>query len=345
MPDPSTTRLGLYKSKSDGSELVTYTQDIGQNLDKLDLAVGFQACTSTTRPSTPFSGKPIFETDTSYRSYFSNGTSPASASWVEIPNGSATYNSNLTMASGKQINLGGSGSPASIAVLNTLAGTDMLTGRVTGDTQSRFVLDTDGTMNWGPGGASATDVNLFRSATNTLRTNDNLTVDLALSVGGALTVTGNINSAANLTMGAWPTWTPTWTTSNGLHTPSFGNAVVDCRYARIGRTILFYMNITFGNTTNFGASATTADNWIMSLPVAAAQVAVPIGFVNFLAGNTAKAVAGMTHTFDANNLNFYIAGPQNNGTAVGGGIADSLTPVTWASGDRLALVGQYEAAS
>jgi hypothetical protein len=64
VPDPSTARISLYKSKSDGSELVSYTQDIGQNWDRVDAAVGFQIVTSSTRPSSPYSGKPIAESDT-----------------------------------------------------------------------------------------------------------------------------------------------------------------------------------------------------------------------------------------------------------------------------------------
>ncbi|MDH6448169.1 hypothetical protein M2155_000577 [Streptomyces sp. SAI-119] len=106
MPDPSTTRLALYKSKSDGSELVNYTQDLGQNWDKVDAAAGFQVVTSSTRPSAPYSGKPIAESDTSYRTYFSNGTAPASASWVEIPNSSGTFGSNLKLASSAQLTIG-----------------------------------------------------------------------------------------------------------------------------------------------------------------------------------------------------------------------------------------------
>ncbi|HJT92391.1 MAG TPA: hypothetical protein VJ777_10660, partial [Mycobacterium sp.] len=106
MPDPSTTRLGMYKSKSDGSEDVDYSQDIGQNLDKLDAAVGFQVVTSGTRPSSPYSGKPIAQSDTAYSTYFSNGTAPASASWVEIPNSSSTFGSNLKLASTAQLVIG-----------------------------------------------------------------------------------------------------------------------------------------------------------------------------------------------------------------------------------------------
>ena len=184
MPDPSTTRLALYKSKSDGSELVNYTQDIGQNLDKIDAAVGYQSCTSSTRPSSPYSGKPIMETDTSYRTYFSNGTAPASASWVEIPNSSATFNNNLKLASGKQININASGSTASIAVVNAATTTDLLSARVTGDTADRFLIDTDGTLNWGAGASASPDVKLYRSAADTLKTDDSLIVTGALTASG-----------------------------------------------------------------------------------------------------------------------------------------------------------------
>lgn len=198
MPDPSTTRLALYKSKSDGSELVNYTQDLGQNWDKVDAAVGFASCTSSTRPSSPYSGKPIMETDTSYRTYFSNGTAPASASWVEIPNGSAAFNSTLRLASGKQINVNSSGSGATLAVVNAATTTDLISSRVSGDTQDRFLIDTDGTLNWGPGNATP-DVNLYRSAANTLRTADNLVVDLALTVTGNATITGTASAQVETT--------------------------------------------------------------------------------------------------------------------------------------------------
>lgn len=182
MPDPSTTRISLYKSKSDGSELVSYTQDIGQNWDKVDAAVGFQAATSSTRPSSPYSGKPIFETDTSYRTYFSNGTSPASGSWVEIPNGSAQYNSTLRLASGKQINVNSSGSGATLAAVNAATTTDFISGRVTGDTVDRFLIDTDGTLNWGPGGSTALDTVLARTATGRLALTG---TNAALTIGSA----------------------------------------------------------------------------------------------------------------------------------------------------------------
>jgi hypothetical protein len=184
MPDPSTIRLALYKSKSDGSELVNYTQDLGQNWDKVDAAAGFQIVTSSTRPATPYAGKPIAESDTTYRTYFSNGTSPASASWVEIPNSSATFNNTLKLASGKQVNIGNSGSTASFAaILPTATGDWILGSRVTVDSVSRFTVRADGRLDWGSGSATQ-ETNLYRSAANTLKTDDNFIVDLNLTVNG-----------------------------------------------------------------------------------------------------------------------------------------------------------------
>jgi hypothetical protein len=185
----------MYKSASDGSEDVSYTQDIGQNLDKLDAAVGFQAVTSTTRPSSPYSGKPIMETNTGYRTYFSNGTSPASASWVEIPNSSGTYGGNLALSSASSITLGGdtnlrrdgAGALATDGLFRAYrssAGSNAFSARVTGDTASRWFVNADGNMAWGPGGAAAADTTLYRSAADTLRTDDNFIV------GGNLTVSG-----------------------------------------------------------------------------------------------------------------------------------------------------------
>ena len=145
--------------------------------------------------------------------------------------------------------------------------------------------------------------------------------------------------------GASTSWTPTWTTSTGTHTPSFGNATIDCRYFKLGRLVLFNMNIVFGSTTNFGSGATSGDNWQMSLPFTSAMVSYPVGSVTFEPG-TSRGVAGnAVTTSDGLNLLFNVGSGAVNGTALTSGIADSLSPWTWASGNKLHVVGQYEAVS
>jgi hypothetical protein len=220
----------MYKSASDGSEDVSYTQDIGQNLDKLDAAVGFQIVTSSTRPSSPYPGKPIAESDTSYRTYFSNGTSPASASWVEIPNSSASYNSNLNLASGRQINIGGSGSSAPFATVLAAAGNNAISLRVSGDTASRFFQNADGSMNWGPGGSSSIDVTLSRVAAGRL----------ALTGTNAGLVIGSATYQNALTAAATTVANTTTETVVGTFTIPASDAVVGATYrARLIANVSF----------------------------------------------------------------------------------------------------------
>jgi hypothetical protein len=197
VPDTPTTRLGMYKSASDGSEDVDYSQDIGQNLDLLDAAVGFQIVTSSTRPSSPYAGKPIAESDTSYRTFFSNGTSPASGSWVEIPNSSGSYGGNLNMALGTQLNIGGSLSTAAYACrFSSATGDYIISGRVVGDSASRSTLRADGQIGWGPGNAS-TDTFLARSGSAALTLTGSLTTTGAVSVGGNLSTSGTLTTTGN----------------------------------------------------------------------------------------------------------------------------------------------------
>lgn len=190
----TTTRVGLYKPLSDGSELVSVSQDLNGNTDKLDLAVGFQSCTSTTRPSSPYSGKPIMETDTTYRTYFSNGTAPASASWVEIPNSSAVYQ-------GRFITLYPGTSSASslmrLAQTGAAAASRALAMRGSGDSADHFFIDFDGKCQWSGGGSASADVTLYRSAADVLKTDDSLIVggDLKL-VNGTTTYRNKLSSGA-----------------------------------------------------------------------------------------------------------------------------------------------------
>jgi hypothetical protein len=214
VPDPSTARLALYKSKSDGSELVNYTQDLGQNWDKVDAAVGFAACTSTTRPSSPYSGKAIMQTDTAYRTFFSNGTTPASASWVEIPNSSGTFGGNLALSSTSSLSIGtatltrSSGGALSANTNYSRAATATTdvaySALITGDTFDRVRVYSDGKLEIGPGNA-ARDVNLYRSAANVLTTDDSLSVALNLTVAGSGSVTGNLAAGNFAVVVDWTT--------------------------------------------------------------------------------------------------------------------------------------------
>jgi hypothetical protein len=68
----STTRLGL--TKPDGTDLVDIAV-LNTNANKIDAAVGAFVCTSTTRPSTPYAGQIIYETDTDQSFVWDSATS------------------------------------------------------------------------------------------------------------------------------------------------------------------------------------------------------------------------------------------------------------------------------
>lgn len=147
--------------------------------------------------------------------------------------------------------------------------------------------------------------------------------------------------------GSYLTWTPTWSTTSGLHLPSFGNATANFKAHKLGKNVHVTFDVTFGSTTNFGASATTTDNWTFSLPTAwPANTSAPgtylgtgdmykdssnLGFTRIkLSGSTAISFGILT---------CFVAGALGGGI---GGDVDSVTPWTWASGHAIRGSFDYE---
>lgn len=72
---------------------------------------------------------------------------------------------------------------ANLLVTAAAAGDISIGTAVSGDTNDRLTVDSNGKMQWGPGNA-VVDTNLYRSAANTLTTDDSLAVGINLSVVG-----------------------------------------------------------------------------------------------------------------------------------------------------------------
>jgi hypothetical protein len=195
---------------------------------------------------------------------------------------------------------------------------------LTGDTFDRFRAYADGKHEWGSG-AVARDTNLYRPSADFLKTDDKF-------------------EAANFPSGAWTAWTPTWTTSTGSNLPSLGNAVNNSSYTKIGRTVIAQLDITFGSTTNFGAAPTSGDNWRWGVPTASAGLQLCAGFIELHQTSAVRTIVRARFTTTA-AVELEFNTPLQNATAVGGGIADSVTPWTWASGHALRGLIIYEAAS
>ncbi|TXS35074.1 hypothetical protein [Streptomyces sp. t39] len=121
------------------------------------------------------------------------------------------------------------------------AGTDSaLSVRVSGDANSRFQALASGELTWGAGGGSSVDTNLYRSAANTLKTDD------------ALEVVGNI-SAANYQSGGWTAYSPVFSSTGTA--PNIGNGTLTGRYALFGKTMALTFALTGGTTTTLGTGS------------------------------------------------------------------------------------------
>lgn len=199
----STSRLALYKPADDGSEFVDVSQDLNQNLDKIDAAIGFIPATSSTPPSSPFAGMARQDTDTN-RSYYRNG---ANAAWIELLNDTGTFGSDVKILSGKKIGIGNATPNGLIDVIHTNV-TDMpMRFKQASDSSYRTQLNWNG-LEFGPG-TGARDVFIYRSGvgeatvdstlsvTQDLEVSGNTTVD-DLTIGGDLTLTGNVLTALNV---------------------------------------------------------------------------------------------------------------------------------------------------
>lgn len=102
--------------------------------------------------------------------------------------GNATQDSILFRDGSKQLAL----SDTLLRVYRAGATDAALSALVTGDPNSRFYYQADGKMFWGPGSATQ-DTNLYRSAADTLKTDDSFTVGANLSVSGNASITGNLD--------------------------------------------------------------------------------------------------------------------------------------------------------
>lgn len=159
----------------------------------------------------------------------------------------------------------------------------------------------------------------------------------------AATLNLEIRDQFNSFFGAWTTYTPSWIAEGGGGTnPTLGNGTLAGRYMKVGRTVDWVMQLTWGSTTTAGGGA-GSENWMFGLPALPAT-----GFTYRIA------------SFDAfdNSTSLHYSGRGIYNTGSSGvvktlvsdradlsGIWDSTLPFTYAAGDILYGYGRYEAAS
>jgi hypothetical protein len=140
------------------------------------------------------------------------------------------------------------------------------------------------------------------------------------------TFTGTV-TIPDVTLGAWTSYTPTWT---GI---TQGNGTSTGAYARIGKTIHFWAKFVYGSTSVMGTTTVTpslpvtkATNCPLLL-IAVANDAGTGAFPLFTIGND-----GTLHLINASTT--YAQAATFSTTA----------PFTWTTGDYINVNGTYEAA-
>lgn len=225
-----------------------------------------------------------------------------------------TFSEGIAIPNTKQVNIGSSFSTASVTAVRAATTDASYSTAVTGDTISRYLVQAGGKVEWGPGASTARDTNLYRSAADTLKTDDSFIVGADLTIG-----TDVVNTA-------WTSYTPTWTGSTG--SPSLGNGTVSAAYKRIGKTMFFRIHYTFGTTTNFGSGA-----WAFTIPVAANGVsAMPAVCIQSVGSNRWPATGWISGT----TVTRIVAGSGGN-AGIGSG-----SPFAWTDADELVMSGCYE---
>jgi len=128
-------------------------------------------------------------------------------------------------------------------------------------------------------------------------------------------------------VGAWQSYTPTWTA--GTTNPSIGNGTLSGRYIQIGKLVYCQFTMRAGSTTTFGSG-----NWRFSYPVAP----------NATYANLYQV--GSIYALDKGAANYngitQYAGVTYMGLIISGNWVSATAPFTWANGDVLEVNVIYE---
>lgn len=208
-----TTRLALSKPDPDpvtGDDVDV--QVLNDNFDALDAVVSFTVCTSTARPSAPFAGQAILETDTG-NLYVWGGSA-----WLPLLGNTPQFNQigigvvpstipqRLIRTWGAG---GGSSSQVLLQTSSTASGHRAISTKGGTDTDDRWWVDFDGSMQWGPG--TGGDVSLKRTAVGRLKLDGTLEVTQPIDSTGivkVVSVSGTTDSLGFLTVTHGQPWTP-----------------------------------------------------------------------------------------------------------------------------------------
>jgi len=144
--------------------------------------------------------------------------------------------------------------------------------------------------------------------------------------------------AQPLNLGAWTSYTPTWTSSGTA--PAIGNGTLSGKYLKVGRMVHFAAKVLYGSTTTSGTGS-----FKVGLPVTTSAADLYWSFAGDLL-NTGTAQYPITGYAGASSTKAEIVLHTVTGSTVyHGTTATGTTPFTFATGDWITINGTYEAAA
>lgn len=142
----------------------------------------------------------------------------------------------------------------------------------------------------------------------------------------AVTLTATEANLLHGKLGAWTSWTPSWTNL------TVGNGSVDAKYAVIGKTILFRLSLTFGSTTSITGSSVT-----FTLPSTIKGIAATNNVLVDASGGIYMA------SYSASGSSVEVVCSNVSSTYLQVTAISSTIPFTFAATDSIIVNGFYEA--
>jgi len=147
---------------------------------------------------------------------------------------------------------------------------------------------------------------------------------------------GDGTNSQSVHMGAWKTYTPTWTNL------TVGNGTVSARYHKVGKLVTVQIVVIFGSTTSIGTPVNVTSPTTMVNLAGGLGFGVPVGFLACEDNNAGVWYGGATIYRNTTTVRpwVYTAG----GTYVAIAELSSSVPMTWAVNDKLEMQWTYEEA-
>lgn len=145
----------------------------------------------------------------------------------------------------------------------------------------------------------------------------------------------------NSMFAAWTSYTPNWLAEGGA-APTLGNGSIVGRYLKVGRTVDWVLQLTWGSTTAAGGGG-GSENWMFGLPPFLPATGFTYRIVNVDAFRASTSLHYSGNAIYSNTFAGVIKTLVSN-RADASGIWDSSLPFVFAAGDILYASGRYESA-